>query len=112
MRKLSDKTYLSEDNSFSEFVVDWYSGVFKELLPNGADRNNIDGETTIPDILGRVHRRVVGRLDEDGQVVGEEDVVEETSEHRPDNVHEAAGETKKSEVSRDSEPRGGNNITS
>ena len=95
---------LSQDDSFSELVVDWYPGGLQELFPNGADRDDIDHEAPVPDILGSVYRLVVGRLDEDRQIVGEEDVVEEPPENGPDNVDQSAGQAKHFEVSRYSEP--------
>ena len=77
---------LSQDDSFSELVVDWNPGALQELFPNGAHRDDIDDEASVPDILGSVDRLVVGGLDEDRQIVGEEDVVEEPPENGPDNV--------------------------
>ena len=66
--------FLSQYNSLCKLVVNRNPRLLQELLPDGPDWDDINDEPPVPDILGGVHWGLVLRLDEDGEIVGEEDV--------------------------------------
>ena len=79
------------DQLLSDDLIQRVGGVCEELLPDVTAGDVVGNDVPRDEVLGRVHRGLKLRLEEDSQVVGEDDVHEEATKHCPDYIDKAGG---------------------